>query len=162
MIKDAVEQHLGEMALPLPWATQYSQPCWRCGLSALNKQASCHHYSTTLRWHGWKRATPPRHYPPMPENGERDGPVVLRVVELTLTPTSCNTWERRPCTSPGQYNTAKPVIRGMREPTLKLWAWENRPHFPSVLWWYRQRKDDTPHTHQFLRQVKEQVLRSQE
>lgn len=63
---------------------------------------------------------PPRHYPPMPENGERDGPVVLRVVELTLTPTSCNTWERRPCTSPGQYNTVKPVIRGMREPTLKL------------------------------------------
>ena len=38
--------------------------------------------------------------------------------ELALTPTSFNTWESRPCTSPGQHNGANPVGTGVGEPGL--------------------------------------------
>lgn len=55
--------------------------------------------------------------------------------ELFLLPTSCRTWESRPCTSPSKHNRANPDGGGMGEPAPKLWVWETCPHYLSVLSW---------------------------
>lgn len=48
------------------------------------------------------------------------GPGAIRVGKLALSPTSCNTWESRPWTSPGQHNRADHVDR----------AWVSQPWEP--------------------------------
>ena len=47
-------------------------------------------------------------------------PEIIRVGEQLLLPTSFNTWESRPYTSPGKHNGVNPVGRGVGESALKL------------------------------------------
>lgn len=68
----------------------------------------------------------------MPEVGGGAGPVVLRTGELSLTPISCNTVETGP--APHQGRTIEPTLSTQDEPAPKLWAWENCPHYLSVMW----------------------------
>lgn len=51
----------------------------------------------------------------------------MRVGKLTLSLTSCNTWESRPWTSPGQHNRADPVDRAW---VSQPWEHESRRSGP--------------------------------
>ena len=62
----------------------------------------------------------PSHHPWMPETGRRADPDAMRTGVLLMFPTSYNTQESRPCTSPGQHNRANPVGRNMGEVALNL------------------------------------------
>lgn len=83
----------------------------------------------------------------------------LSVGVLLLSPTSCNgnTWQNRPCTSPGSHNRAISVGRSLGVPAPKLPVWENCPQYSSLLQQCGQERD-APLTHHCLPQTRELTL----
>lgn len=68
----------------------------------------------------------------MTEAGWKPDPAVIRMEELSPTPTSCNIQESRSCTSPERYNRIYSISPSVGEPAPKSWAGDCCPHFPSV------------------------------
>lgn len=69
--------------------------------------------------------------------GVRAGPWVMRVEGQDLPLTVCRIQESRPCTLPGQNNSALPAGSGAREPVLRPREQENQP-YPLLLTAYTQ------------------------
>lgn len=64
--------------------------------------------------------------------------------ELSLIPTSCNTWENKSCTSPVQHNRTSSDSGGVGEPAPKIRAGDRCLHFSSALWWHRHGNEAFP------------------
>lgn len=101
----------------------------------------------------------------MPQADAKAIPEVIRVEELSLTPTSYNTQESRACTSPGQYSRADLVGEEVGKPALMLCASDGYFHYSNVIWpSANMGRRDTyslpiPYTHQFPRQMVQLALR---
>lgn len=50
----------------------------------------------------------------------------MRVEELVMSLTGCNTWENKPCTSTGQQSTAIPGCGIADEQAPEVREWESR------------------------------------
>lgn len=115
----------GEQAQHLARAAQLSQHCLcKCGraspetvtMEELSPSPIC-----LVAKQAGEKCSPCPHHPPINARGKwRNDPEVIRVGEPSITSSSCNTWESKPCTSPGKDNRVNTVCIGVGEPAWKL------------------------------------------
>lgn len=77
--------------------------------------------------------------PSVPVAGGRLGPVVIIVGDPSLTPTSCNIREGRPCTMPGKHSRTNLLVQVVGEhvrdvPIPHMFCGREHPSPPISIW----------------------------